>query len=269
MLVREAGPPEAPAVILVHGLAMTADLTWFGSLPVLGRHFRVLAMDLRGHGHGMPAGPTYSLEDCADDIVALADHVGVDEFIVVGHSMGGLVAQLVAHRHPERVAGLVLCSTARNFLGSLGERSTSFMLGAFVPLMGANPALHLVGANVVGGWVLDQVDDPGVRRWAEREIGRTSLATAAAAMHAAARFTSHDWIGAVDVPTAVLVTTRDNVVPAIRQRRLAAAIPGAVVHELDAGHGVCVSRPELFAETVVKACLALGLAAEPATGESA
>jgi 3-oxoadipate enol-lactonase len=88
-------------------------------------------------------------------------------------------------------------------------------------------------------------------------------------MHAAARFTSHDWIGAVDVPTAVLVTTRDNVVPAIRQRRLAAAIPGAVVHEVDGGHGACVSRPESFAAALLKACLSLGLTGASAAGESA
>ncbi len=68
------------------------------------------------------------------------------------------------------------------------------------------------------------------------------------------RFSSRAWIGGVDVPTAVVVTSRDVLVPTARQRALAAAIPGATVVELDGDHGVFVTDPRAFAAALVEAC---------------
>ena len=83
---------------------------------------------------------------------------------------------------------------------------------------------------------------------------RTSLATAISAVQAVCEFTSHAWIGEVDVPTAVVVTTRDRIVTPSRQMKLARAIPGASVHELDADHAVCTTGPQVFAPVLLQAC---------------
>jgi pimeloyl-ACP methyl ester carboxylesterase len=110
-----AGPPGAPVLMLIHGVTVTAELNWGQVFAPLSRHFRVLAMDLRGHGDGIPAGFRFRLEDCADDVAALAEALAIDGFVAVGYSMGGMVAQLVARRHAPVVSGLVLCATARSF----------------------------------------------------------------------------------------------------------------------------------------------------------
>ena len=73
-------------------------------------------------------------------------------------------------------------------------------------------------------------------------------------MDAVCAFTSDSWISQVDVPTAVIVTDRDRVVPAGRQLELARAIPGASVRHLDADHGACVNAPHLFAPALLEAC---------------
>ncbi len=73
-------------------------------------------------------------------------------------------------------------------------------------------------------------------------------------MDAVCEFTSDSWISQVDVPTAVIVTDRDRVVPPGRQLELARAIPGASVHHLDADHGACVNAPHLFAPALLGAC---------------
>ena len=112
------GPQGAPTLVLLHGWQVTAAVNWYPCMRLLGRRFRVLAFDQRGHGRGIRSRRTFSLEDCADDAVALADHLGIDTVIPVGYSLGGAVAQLVWRRHPERVEGLVLCETSRNFRGS-------------------------------------------------------------------------------------------------------------------------------------------------------
>jgi 3-oxoadipate enol-lactonase len=70
-------------------------------------------------------------------------------------------------------------------------------------------------------------------------------------------FTSHDWIGEVDVPVSVLITTDDKIVPTARQYRLAQSIPHATVITIDGDHGVCVRDPELFSQKLLQACLAV------------
>src|SRR5438045_7580410 len=115
--------PDAPVLFLIHGLAATTQLNWFPAFPVLADRYRVIATDLRGHGRGFPAGNRFRLSDCADDIAAVADALGIERFIPVGYSLGGPVAQLTWHRHRDRVEGLVLAATSRNFGGTMRERT--------------------------------------------------------------------------------------------------------------------------------------------------
>ena len=124
------GASGNPPLVLLHGLGMTADLNWIPAYADLCRRFRVVAPDLPGHGRGVRPWPNFSLEECADHMVALADSLGIDRFIACGYSMGSLVAQLIWRRHPDRVAGLVLGATSRNFLGSPAERLVSSLAPA-------------------------------------------------------------------------------------------------------------------------------------------
>src|SRR4029453_2935916 len=80
---------RAPAILL-HGLGMTSDSCWHGTYARLAARRRVVAFDLRGHGSGLPVEGHFSLEACADDVVAVALALGLDRFIAVGYSIGGL-----------------------------------------------------------------------------------------------------------------------------------------------------------------------------------
>ena len=112
----QPGPsPDAPAVVLLHGWTATGSLNWAPTISRLSQHYRVIALDHRGHGRGIRSAGAFTLEDCADDAVALLDALGVRRAIFVGYSMGGPIAQLVWRRHPRSRAGLVLCATAGDF----------------------------------------------------------------------------------------------------------------------------------------------------------
>ena len=260
-----AGPPGAPALMLIHGVTVTAELNWGQVFAPLSPHFRVIAMDLRGHGDGIRAGWRFRLEDCADDIAALAGVLAAGSFVAVGYSMGGMVAQLAWRRHPAVVSGLVLCATARNVLGSPAEKLAALTLPPAAAAIRCNPLLQPVSAEILGLALLGPVDDPAASTWARAQLRRTPLGTALSAVQAACEFTSHSWISQVDVPTAVVVTTRDHIVPASRQRKLAAAIPGASIHEMDADHAACITEPQVFAQTLLRACrsVTLGPLARP------
>ena len=249
-----AGPQGAETLVLIHGVMFTAELNWGRIFSPLAPHFRVVAPDLRGHGDGIRVGSRFRLEDCADDVAALAGVLDIRRFVAVGYSMGGMVAQLLHRRHASLLSGLVLCSTARNVRGSPAEQLAALAVPAMAAALRWNPILHLVGAEVFGTALLGRVDDLATGRWARAQLSRTTLATAVSAMHAVCEFTSDSWISQVDVPTAVVVTARDRIVPPNRQLELARSVPGASVHEVDADHGACVNAPQVFARGLLEAC---------------
>jgi pimeloyl-ACP methyl ester carboxylesterase len=240
--------------MLIHGVAVTAELNWGKVLAPLARHFRVIAADLRGHGDGIRVGSRFRLEDCADDVAALAAVLGIRKFVAAGYSMGGMVAQLLARQHASLLSGLVLCSTAGNVRESPAERLAALGLPTAAAALRWNPLLQLVGAEYVGMALLGHVDDPATASWARAELSRTRLATAVSAIQAVCEFSSDGWISQIDVPAALVVTTQDRIVPASRQLRLARAIPGASVHKVHADHGVCINAPQLFAPALLEAC---------------
>jgi len=248
------GPPGAPTLVLVHGVTMTAELNWSAVFPVLCQQFRVLAFDQRGHGRGLGCAGAYRLEQCADDIAGLAAVLGVERLTVVGYSMGGLIAQLCWRRHPQLTAGLVLCATARSIAGPQWARWATLMMPVVVAGAGSMPWMAGLRADLIGTHLLDRTHDRADRAWALGQMRRTPLLTAVSAVSAVYAFSSHDWIGGMNVPTAVIITRHDRVVSPARQRRLAAAVPGALVYDIDGEHDVFLTAPGRFAAALGAAC---------------
>jgi 3-oxoadipate enol-lactonase len=252
--VRElAGPRGAPTLILLHGWTATADLNWFTSYETLGQGFRVVAMDLRGHGRGIRSRRPFRLEDCADDVAALAAELGISRFIPVGYSMGGPVAQLIWRRHSRLVQGMVLCATARRF-STRSPAERAFFSGVFGLSLAARVVPAPVRQQVMDNVVRRRVETGPMTDWAVRELRRNDPAAVLAAGSALGSFDSRAWVGQIDVPVAVIVTTQDRVVAPRSQLALAASIPGATVHHVRADHGAAVFAPSQFVPILNQAC---------------
>ncbi|GAB3242052.1 alpha/beta fold hydrolase [Nocardioides dilutus] len=238
-LVDVPGPtPDAPTAVLLHGLGCTAYLCWFGTIGELSRTHRVITFDQRWHGRGIHS-ERFRFVDCADDAAAVMDALDIDQALVVGYSMGGAVAQELWHRHPGRVSGLVLASTARNFRGHPREKLFfSLVTLTMNPLSRyAQPKVERFALGLPDVSPYDHRDRVG---WGAREFRSTSAWSMPEVLGELGRFNSASWITGVDVPTAVVVTTRDKAIPARRQHALAAAIPGAEVLEAPGGHASVV-----------------------------
>jgi len=107
------GPADAPPLVLLHALGESAA-DWGGVAPAFARHYRVYAPDLRGHGRSDWPGE-YSVELMRADVLAFLDGLALDRVDLIGHSMGGLVAYLLAGEHPGRVRRLILEDIAALF----------------------------------------------------------------------------------------------------------------------------------------------------------
>ena len=249
-VVEYAGPEGAPTLVLLHGLGATGPLNWMNAFDALAKRYHVVAVDHRGHGHGIST-RSFRLKDCADDAVAVADALGIRQFIAVGYSMGGPIAKLCWSRHPGRVRGLVLCATARHFTPDRYPVLTRAVLPGAV--VGARLAPNLVRKQIIEGMLRD-IKSPRAREYVQSEMSGSDPATLAQATRAVLRFSSRNWASDIKAPTAVIVMTRDKVVPTRRQYALASAIPGAKQFEVDGDHFACADRSTSFVPTLVAAC---------------
>ncbi len=255
--VREVdGPPGAPTLLLVHGWLASGGLNWFRVFDALGEHFRVVAPDLRGHGRGIRSWRRFRLADCADDLAALLDELDAGPVIAVGYSLGGPVAQLLWRRHPHAVEGLVLCATAHNLMP--GVRESLIFSSAMAALAGTTRAGQLAtklpADRVRRLFPVAAAERPSsLRAWARAEMGRHDWRMIMEAGRAMGTYSGRQWVGQINVPTAVLVTTKDRGIPALNQLQMAVAIPHASIHRIEDGHVAC-AKPT-FAPPLVAACL--------------
>ena len=250
--VREApGPAGAPTVVLLHGWTANSALNWFPAYGPLADRFHVVGVDHRGHGHGIRSWRRFTLEDCADDVAALLDALGVERAVVAGYSMGGPVAQLTWRRHPSRVQGMVLCATAARFR----DRGDRALQGVATGLsLAARSTPRWLHRRVQERLIVNRYDTSPLGRWARQQARLNDLRAMVEAGHAVGSFDSREWIATVDVPTAVVVTRYDTTVPAARQEALAQAIQGATSFPVEGGHDVCAADPETFLPGLLDAC---------------
>lgn len=117
--VEVRGPVDAPALVLLHGYS-DSGFSFSRILPLLPSDRRIIVPDLRGHGGSSRPAVGYGMDTLATDVLGLLDALQVESAVVLGHSMGSLVAQRIATLAPERVEALVLVGSAPSIHGLAG-----------------------------------------------------------------------------------------------------------------------------------------------------
>lgn len=211
--VAESGPPDAEAVVLLHGFP-EAGSSWSGMTPgLVAAGYRVLAPDQRGYSPGArPSGAAaYRLDRLVADVLSLADNAGLDRFHVVGHDWGGAVAWALAASHPDRLRTLAVLSTPHpKALGRAMLRSDQALRSSYMGLF----RLPVVSERVLlafGGRVLEEA----LRRAglsAEKALEYTERMKAPGALTAALNWYRAGGalsVGDVHVPTLYAWSTGD------------------------------------------------------------
>jgi 3-oxoadipate enol-lactonase len=226
--------------MLLHGWLGSADLNWagvYGDLIEAG--YRVLAIDHRGHGRGLRPLVPFRLDDCAADAAGVLRTLGLAPALIVGYSMGGAIAQLIARDHPNVVAGLVLSGTAQHWREPELHRTWRMMGAIGFGLAVAPGRMWRYGFERVGLAASSQLV------WMRSEALRHSARDIAEAGRELGRFDSRPWLRPLPVPSAVVVTTRDTAVPPAKQYELAAAL-AAPVFEAPIRHLQITTAPEAY-----------------------
>ncbi len=215
-------------LLLINGLG-SDHLEWLFQVPAFAPHFTVVVFDNRGTGKSdVPPGP-YTTAQMADDAAALLDTLKIARAHVLGVSLGGMIAQEVALRHPDRVDGLVLGCTGPG--GTLSIRPTPEAMAAFVNADGGNPESNLrrmIPFLYTEGCLKErprEIDDFIRRRLENPTPPEGYVAQLAAAV-------SHDASGRLErirARTLVITGDADRLVHPENSRRIAERIPGATL----------------------------------------
>ena len=241
---------EYPTVVLVHGGPGGWDHSyfkpWFTALTDVAQ---VVYLDLRDHGRSGRSDPDrWSFEQCADDVRAFCDAVGISRPVVLGHSMGGMVAMLYATRHPGHPRGLVLQSTLARFdLGRLVEGFRQVAGDRVADLArrdyAGDPVTDAEWASVFGAFGPHLPDERALaRRIRNPAVGEPGMARMRA-------FDAVADLHRVECPTLVSVGERDPVTPVAAAREIHDALP-AHLRRLDvidgAGHFPWLDTPDRY-----------------------
>jgi len=250
--VREPdGAPRTRTVVLVQGLGLSSRF-WFdlperlssGPLP-----WRVVVLDNRGVGRSdRPRGP-YRMTTMADDVAAVLDAAGLERVFVAGISLGGMIAQHVALRHPGRIEGLVLLATTAGLPYARLPRARALATLLSLPLVGPRRPPAQVG-RAIARLLLSERDVPRAREllahWpaamrAEPSSPRSYFAQLAAVLGHSTGLR----LRRIACPTVVVTGDDDVLIPPHNSRMLARLIPGAQLHVVEScGHAIPASDPD-------------------------
>jgi len=219
---------SGPCVVLGHSFLCNGEM-WAGQVPPLAERFRVVNIDLRGHGRSGPVTTDSTLYDLVGDVLAVLDHLGIERAVWAGLSVGGMVALRAALTVPDRVAGLVLLDThagAETLLKAVRYRA----LGLGARLVGFRPLLPAVTPLMFGATTRRQRPEL-VRHW-EESFTKLHVPSILRLLTVLVRRDSVvDRLPEIDVPALVMVGEEDRALPPACSEEIAAGLGRSALGE--------------------------------------
>ena len=219
-------------VVLVHSLAGNSA-HWAAQLERLRRNRRAVGLDLRGHGRSeSPRNGDYTIAGMAGDVAAVADSLGLDRFVLVGHSMGGGVALVYAGAHPDRVAGLVLVDPIGDGKQIPVAESKAFLSGLESDYASS---IQKYWAGIAG-------PDPAIKERLLADLGHTPRDAVVQGLHSVMQFDPQPALVRYSGPKLSVVTPNND--QPFSLHRLGKGFPHTVVE--GTGHWIQLDKPDEF-----------------------
>ncbi len=246
---RAVAAPTKPALVFLHGIGGRAS----GWAPVqqacAAAGHPSLAWDMPGYGES-PSIEPYEFDGLADALAALMDTHGLQKAVLVGHSLGGMVALQMWARYPGRVAGLVLAASSPAFGHGSGDFQQAFIAQRLAPLE-AGKSMAEVAAGLIPTMVAPGYQGPGLAQ-ALACMGSITPSAYKAALGALVRFEQRAALPTITVPTLCVAGEHDRTASPTVVQRMAEKIPNAQYQCLpDAGHLMTFEQPARFADALL------------------
>jgi 3-oxoadipate enol-lactonase len=238
------GSATAPVVCMTHSLASDGGM-WTEQVPaLLAAGFRVLRIDMRGHGGSAAVGGDYTMSALAADVAAVIDALSIPRVHFMGLSIGGMLGQAFALEHSAKVASAMWCDT----LPASPSGANEIWQQRVDTVRGANSLTPLADPTIER-WLTDAVKESRPGRW--KEIRDTIVGTTAAGyLGCVAAIRHFDFVSrlpTLKLPVLVVCGSDDAGTPAADNRRLAGLIPGGRYEEIiNARHFPNVEHPDTF-----------------------
>jgi pimeloyl-ACP methyl ester carboxylesterase len=229
-------------VILLHGYQGSWGL-WQSTMEFLGRSHRTYAVDFWGFGESGPRRSSYGIDDFVDLVAQFMEHMGIARAPLVGHSMGGTVALLVAARHPRKASRVVAISAP--VVGS--------SLRFFPRVFGVRPVAWFTYHNLWLYRAFYRLLGPSYSRdphWADmmdRDVSNIQLEAFFASIGSLRTADLRPVLSQIAVPVVGMYGRRDNIVDPGQWRPLQEGLPHAVIDDFPGcGHFLMLDEPERF-----------------------
>jgi 3-oxoadipate enol-lactonase len=219
-----SAPPSAPAVVFLHGIGGSARIWAPQSARFAAAGFRPIALDMLGYGAREPV-DRMDFDTLAADIEAQIAQHDLDRPIIVGHSMGGMLAQTLVRRGPRAYRAAVFSCTSPAFGDPTGEFQKKFVADRLGPLDAGRTMAELAPGMVAA--VSGPAPDPAGRKLAVETIAATSERSYRAAVHCLVNFDERANLARISIPVLCLAGEHDHLAPPAMMERMAARIPGA------------------------------------------
>jgi 3-oxoadipate enol-lactonase len=238
------GPGDAPVVCCAHSLASDSGIWSEQVMALVTRGFRVLCLDMRGHGGSDPGNGDYTMGGLAQDVIAAIDFLGVERMHFVGVSIGGMIGQTLGIEHGSRLASLTLCDTSAGAMPG----GAAMWEARFATIRAAR-SVEPLADDTMRRWFSDAFASRRPDRW--KQVRETIAATKPEGyVGAAAALIPFDVVSrlpSVTTPTLVICGADDPGSPPAGNRMIASLIPSARYEEIaDARHLPMLERPEAF-----------------------
>jgi len=227
--------PGRETMIFVHGLSGSSS-AWIPYEQKFGKKFNLLFFDLRGHGKSVKKadGDYYVLENISGDIAALAERFKLQKFILVGHSLGAILAMDFARRHKKKVSRLILLAPNYRANKTWRAKIVNFFL-LFAGITEPMPFEERIGVHIDYRRFFGTGDWDAGRMYAD--IRNTSLKVYYRCLREAKKFDGEKFIAGMDMPVLIVHGRKDTIFPAADSARLAKKMPNARLEILpDANH---------------------------------